>query len=309
MTVQTLSQLELFVTHLKVVNRTEDTINRYKATVKEFIEAVGEKKTYAKQDVEAYQMRLIGRGAKGAYLRYCYYCLKTFFDFLEIKWPFKKSEVPKLDAPVRRWYTYEEMETIMKAAKPHLRDWLAFRFIVISMGRRKTISVLRRTDYDPEKGTILQPSIKKGRTPLIQLDPETNEAMIKYLYDRRDPYPALFPSKRSRNRTGHLTLPALNMMLAKYCKVAGVENKGLHAFRRGMVTFYHRHGQDVKQIWGLGDWKSEQQVNAYIQLDPQFATVTRENLHPFWSRERNVERKPTEEEKKALKAKLPSKAS
>lgn len=280
---------------LRVRNSSEDTIHRYLSTIRDFLAVVGAKDAYTKADFDLYMEALVKRQTGGTYRHYVHYCLKTFYKLMNFKLKLERSDIPKMDEPVRRWYRFEEMVKIMDAAKNvSVRDWLIFRIFPLTMSRRKSISLLSRTDYDPKAGTLMMPSLKHGRRIQVELDPDTRAALNKYLLWRTDQYLALLPSSRPGNRQGLLTPHQVGMLLVKYAKLAGVENKGIHAFRRGMVTYYSRQGLNVKEIMGLSDWKSERSVIAYIQLDPDFATQTRRALNPLFNREVNLERPPSQ---------------
>ncbi len=288
-------QLKTFEMYLRVRNSSEDTIKRYLQTVQDFMSVVGNKPTYSKKDAIAYLERLVNRKTGGTYRRYAFYCLKTFFASLVIPWPQVKGEIPKLDVPTRRWYRFEEITKILDAAlRTSLRDWLLMRILVLTMGRRKSAVVLRRIDYDQATGVITMPSVKGSGTYPVELDAETKKALDGYLLHRTDTYIALLPSSRPARRQGHMTPHTVNSLLRTYAELAGVEYKGVHAFRRGMATYYSRRGLNVKEIMALGPWKSEKQVLAYIQLDPEFAGSSRKALHPFF-KETNVERPPSKD--------------
>jgi integrase len=283
-----------FEQFLRVLGKSEDTIARYLTVVRDFVALKGSRLEYGKQDVMDYLQHVMGRAAQrrtrvpgqasGTYLRFCFYSLKSFYRCLGIKWGFQKEDVPKLSEPYRPYYEYPEMEKIMRAAKEHgfERDYVLFRLIPLTFARRKGFQKLKRWDYDQAKGTITMPSIKKGRRVVLELDRETKEVMDHYLLARTDQYPALFPSFRPWKDSGELSVAYINKLLRFFAAKAKVPNKGLHAFRRGMVTYLYEHGLREREIFEMGDWTRPDMVFQYVQLSPSFANDIRREVHPFY---------------------------
>jgi integrase len=300
--------LQLFVQRLMIQNKSRTTIENYAIVVKEFLNFIGKKDRYTKEDVLAFLSYLQNKPKEkgnfssenpgGTYLRFVYYVLKSLWRNMGWEWELDKSDVPKKNEPRRPFYTMEEIKKILDAAKQHasLRDYVALRVLVLSFSRRLSISRLTVHDYDPEKGTLKLPSIKGGRSIVLELDRETNDAMLEYLGRRRDLYPALFPSLRSRSEQGSLSPEYFNILLKKLCQIAGVENKGMHAFRRGLVTYMYSKGKREKEIQAMGDWRSPFMVHEYVQLSSEYANEGRKEVHPFFVSEeakRYVPKKPS----------------
>jgi integrase len=294
---------------MRIMGKSDTSIERYRATCEEFRRAIGVKVAYTTDDVEAFQAFQLNKPKvrghldepemKGSYLRYVHYCLKALFK--ANKWPWYEEEedlLPKLNRPLRKWYSFEDIEKILDAAKKggNLRDYLGFRLIVLAFSRRRSWRLLQRWDYDPDHGTLKMPSIKGGRNINIELDKETNDLMLKWLASRTDAYPALLPSFRPRNDKGMMRPEYINTLLKKYCDLAGVECKGVHAFRRGMVTYMHEVlGYSETEIWQMGDWTTKDMVSEYIQLGADYATKGRKEGHPFFEQQRRSKRAPLEE--------------
>lgn len=288
-----MNQLERFTNFLRALNKSEDTISRYSTTIREFLSVVGEKETYTKEDVMTFLGHLqskkkkhgTGKRMKGAYLRFSWYAVKTFYRCLAVPWEYQREETPKLDAPNRPYYTMEEMTRLIKAMEGNDRNWLIFRIISLSMARRKSITLVKREDYDPRIGTLKMPSVKRGRTPIIDLDSETKTVMDRYLASRTDDYPALLTSPKTRNEDGFMTVGWLNQLLDYYCKIASIECKGMHAWRRGMVTYLYEKGLREREIFEMGDWRTEAMVFQYVQLSPTYAREARKEHHPFFKKD------------------------
>lgn len=297
----------LFENWLRARNRAEDTITRYLGILRDFLAHTKKQKGFKCDDVDAFLSHLKTktktRGdkdvktVKGSYQRLNYYALKTWFRSLKIPWTLEKEDVPKLEEPKRLWYTFEEITKLFDYVKKYgtQRDWLLLRVTSIAFSRRKSQIVLRRVDYDTRSGVIKMPSIKRGRQPVIELDPETRKVMDDYLLHRSDSYTALFPSRRSRNDQGTLYPTSVNRIVKAYCKAAGVLYKGTHAFRRGMVTYFFKRGLREREIFEMGDWKSEAMVSKYVQLAPEYSQKAREAVHPFYS---PAEERPPSRERK-----------
>lgn len=204
--------------------------------------------------------------------------------------------------------SYEEMDKVFGAIEKekNIRDWLAFRVEALAFNRRKGLTELRRWDYDKDTGVLRLPSIKRGRIVTLELDKQTRKTMDVYLSKRTDAYPALFPSLRSRDDSGAMDPASWNMLLRKYCDIAGVQNKGMHAWRRGMVSYLKWvGGKSEREIFEMGDWLKQDMVFIYTQLAPDFATTERRKVHPFYRTQtihdqvpRKTEKAPEENEPK-----------
>ncbi len=286
--------LTRFESLLKALGKSEGTINTYMIVAREFLQVVGEKKKYAEKDVidflihqskkEKQHGNMEIAGMKGTYLRLLIYSLKALYRCLGQPWTFKKEDMPKLGEFKRPYYNIDEMSKILDTIKKtgNTRDWLMFRVLSLAFSRRKSISLLRRNDYDPVQGTIMMPSVKHGRRVVITLDAETKEALGAYLTERKDKYPALFLSGKSQHSEGQIYPGTLNNLLTRYSKLAGVPDKGMHAWRRGMVTYLYEQGLREREIFEMGDWLSEDMVSTYVRLSPNFAQETRNKYHPFY---------------------------
>lgn len=301
--------LLVFEQWLRARNRSDDTVARYITATKEFIAHAGTKKKYTAADVTQFighlSMKSKSTGQKkkpkmsGSYLRFNYYTLKTFYRAMGIKWELEKDDVPKLDEPYRPYMQFENIEKLLAHIMAHgnERDWLMIRVLSLTFARRKGAITLKRTDYDIYTGALKMPSVKRGRNVVITLDPETKKVMDHYLLYRTDLLPALFPSLRSRDNSGELFPTSVNRLVRYYCQAAGVEYKGMHAFRRGMVTFLFEKGLREREIFEMGDWKSEAMVQKYVQLSPAYAQKAREEVHPFYHPAE--ERPPSRDKKKS----------
>jgi len=279
---------------LRVLGKSEDTITRYLVVARDFTALKHIRRGYTKQDVLDYLQHVMARApdrrtrtpgqASGTYLRFCFYALKSYFRCHGWKWDFQKEDVPKGSPPHRPWYTYEEMEKILEATKEYgfERDVVLFRIEPLTFARRKGLQQLVRWDYDSAKGVITMPSVKHGRRVAIELDKETRDLMNHYLLHRTDQYPALFPSFRPWKQSGQLSTAYINRLLRFFAEKAKVPNKGMHAFRRGMVTYLYEHGLREREIFEMGDWNRPDMVFQYVQLSPTFAQDIRREVHPFY---------------------------
>ena len=293
---------------MRMKGRADTSIERFHDTCAEFVRVVGKKGRYTIADVEKFNEYLLEKEKtrghadvermKGSYLRFVHYALKALFRANEWEWYDKdRDELPKLNRPARPFYRLEEIEKILAVIKKgdDARDYVAFRLINLAFSRRRSWVLLKRWDYDQDHGVVKMPVIKGGRQLMLQLDRETNEAMLRYLAKRTDTYPALFPSYRPRNVEGQMCPEYVNRLLERYCTLAGVECKGMHAFRRGMVTYLFDQGFREREIFEMGDWSSEDMVKEYVQLSDTYSNTGRRAGHPFFQGERTSRRQKVEE--------------
>ena len=288
--------LDNFKAFLRAIGKKESSITEYYYVAREFIRAVGAKEKYTEKDVINFliykskkkkQRGYKGEKMRGTYLRFAVYAIKALYRSMNLKWMFKKENMPKKTPPIRRFYTIEDIYKLLDAMKENPRHWLAFKILGLSFSRRLSISMLRREDYDAKEGKITMPSIKGGRTPVIILDKETKKVLDAFLKSRNDVYSALIPSLRARSSEGNWNPGSLNTLLKGYCEIAKVQNKGPHAWRRGIVTYlFHVEKMRELEIWKMGDWISKHMVSEYVQLGDEVSEQMRTKVHPFYKRKK-----------------------
>jgi integrase/recombinase XerD len=127
-------------------------------------------------------------------------------------------------------------------------------------------------DLDMERRVIHLPDTKNGipRTPALH--PETVMILRRYLRRREDDHrPALFLPERDRSGNGRITVSAVQNVVKRAAKKAGVRISP-HTFRRGFVVEYMSHGGDQASLMILGGWGSPDMIVTYL-ADQRAATA------------------------------------
>lgn len=127
-------------------------------------------------------------------------------------------------------------------------------------------------DLDMERRMIHLPDTKTGEPRTPALHPETVMILRRYLRRREDDHrPALFLPERDRSGNGRITVSAVQNVVKRAAKRAGVKISP-HTFRRGFVVEYMAHGGDMPTLMILGGWGSPEMIIRYL-ADQRAATA------------------------------------
>jgi integrase len=127
-------------------------------------------------------------------------------------------------------------------------------------------------DLDMSQRVIHLPDTKNGEPRTPALHPETVAILRRYLRRREDDHrPALFLPERDRSGNGRITVSAVQNVVKRAAKKAGV-SVSPHAFRRGFVVEYLAHGGDQASLMILGGWESPAMIINYL-ADQRAATA------------------------------------
>lgn len=249
--------------------RSESTLRVYGAIINKFNrfpEKPNEKLIdKARRFIEQYKDKNTGR--------LVYSALKAAFVASGLAWFDPNNDPmppPKITEEVERpFYTPEEIIKIFKEAQWSIRNQLLLRITWLSGARAIQVASIKRTDWDPRRGTLMIPGAKMTPAGEWLVDPETKRLLESYLEGHTSEY--LFPGRSGK---GHITTDTIRIIFEKYCKRAGVEyrqpgmkhGKGVHGARRGRVTYlYSTLGFDVDEIMKVLRWKSPLMVHTYIR--------------------------------------------
>jgi len=258
-----------FTKFLEARGLAESTIKRYDQLVSDFTKFCKGKPSLEK--VRNYLAMLREKGYKGNYLRFAFYGLKTYFEFL--KRPFlDKHDLPKTNEPERPYLKPDEMNKLLEVSKHNLRDHLIIRLATILGCRRIELEKLQIEDIDLKEGTIKVRTAKHGKTRTRLLDDETIKLLKEYLKNRK------------RGSLFGLSPRELSRIFEKYSKIARIWRKGIgfHSLRRGLTTALHKRGMSTKELQELLGWKSIVMPSIYIQLEPLEVDEKAKKLHPLF---------------------------
>lgn len=282
-------QLALLARGLK-----ENSVIAYRGRAKNFIEFVGFKQVYTREDVLAFLDYRRAQGIKD--IRGDFDVLRRLFKRLGLPWEFEREEIPKKISPRRPFYTEADLRHLLKCSssrkniyrydgrhrRTRLRDHAMFRVAVILGVRKNELRKLNRSDFRPP---LLYISTSKGGESLWRtLDPETIRIIKKYLAARTDDHPALFVSSRSKR----LAASTLDYVQARMKQAAGINipRAGWHAIRRGVTTLEHNGGMSETELMAIRGWKTREMPSIYCRLMPAEVEKKAQRINPFFKNSR-----------------------
>lgn len=159
--------------------------------------------------------------------------------------------------------------------------------------RRGECERLEVSDLDLQQGTLLVKDSKGKRDRLVPLPGRAAAALDLYLRESRpelleDPRePALFLSSIAGSRGRRLSAGALNRVLARHARAAGLPHVHPHALRHTCATHLLQGGADLKHVQELLGHRSISSTVAYTRVGVRDLLEVLERAHP---RERHASR-------------------
>jgi site-specific recombinase XerD len=181
--------------------------------------------------------------------------------------PLDRIPPPKLEEKIQPHYSLADVAAVLKRLPPHSRDWriLRNRAIVLTLYdtglRGAELCGVKRQDTDLRGLSLRVERGKGGKWREVAIGPVTAQAIDRYLRYRKDLAPWLF-----LGRAGDaLTTNGLRMFLERLWKDAGMDFKGVHAFRRGFAIQFLENGGDPEDLRALAGWESPQMLRRYTK--------------------------------------------
>ena len=152
--------------------------------------------------------------------------------------------------------------------------------------RRGECERLEVSDLDLQQGTLLVKDSKGKRDRLVPLPGRAAAALDLYLRESRpelleDPRePALFLSSAAGSRGRRLSAGALNRVLAKHARAAGLPHVHPHALRHTCATHLLQGGADLKHVQELLGHRSISSTVAYTRVGVRDLLEVLDRAHP-----------------------------
>jgi integrase len=127
--------------------------------------------------------------------------------------------------------------------------------------RASEVCGLRTEDVDWDNQTITVKHAKGGNHRLVSLGTTATRAVLAYLRVRGVNSPWLVATLDG----DRLTRNALKLVLRRSFGAAGVEFKGIHAFRRVRRNQYLKQGGQAEDLRVLMGWRSPEMVRRYVK--------------------------------------------
>lgn len=250
----------------------KDTQQTYLRWASAYLESCNGELT--RDSVMAYSETLSGRS--GTTRRWVMTILKVFFEAVNVKWPIRKNEMPKRSAPSRPFVKQAEAEALIESIKGDPLDYAMFRLAIILGCRRVELVRMQLADY--KRPNINVRTAKGGEPRVRQLDPETCRVLDAWLAVRDSLTEALFVTPRGFP----VSTKGVSERFTKHARALGfAPRKGVHAVRRGVVTWLFKAGMREKEIQELIGWRSATMPAVYIQLETGDTDRKAQAVHPF----------------------------
>jgi len=210
------------------------------------------------------------------------------------KWLLKEGEVrenpltpiepPKVPETVQPYYKAEELNLVLKSLRGRrLRgiDAARTRAILLMLFdtglRASELCALRVEDVDWEAQTMVVREAKGGNGRTVSLGTTAMRGLMSHLRLRATDSPWLFATLDG-NR---LTRNALELALSRAFDAAGVQFKGIHAFRRASGIEYLRQGGQAEDLRVLMGWRSPEMIRRYVKAaEVERATAAHKRFSP-----------------------------
>jgi len=268
--------LGVFEAELKFRGLAPESMYRYLRVAQMYLDSGGD---FSRASVLQFVEIKLNKSA-GTYRRWCFDVLKRFFTSCEKPWPFRPNEGPHPSEPKRPYLTKEQAHALLELSKKSVLDHALFRLAAITGARRAELAAIQVADLAKQNGgMVLHIQAKKhGGRRNLPLDGETAEAVERWLSLRGGSPGPLFCHISGRG----LSPDELGARFRAYRRALGLpEGTGLHAMRRGVVTWLYQAGMGERELQQWGGWKSPHMPHAYIQLEDDEVTGKAMSLNPI----------------------------
>jgi len=229
------------------------------------------------------------RGNKPATVNTRYRGVYAFYKWLrkegEVREnPLDRIEPPRLPDTVQPYYTAEELQLVLKSLRSRrLRGLDAARIraillVLFDTGLRASeLCALKLEDVNWDAQTIVVRETKGGNQRVVSLGTAATRGVMSYLRLREVQSPWLFAALDG----GRLTKNALKLALRRAFEAAGIEFKGIHAFRRASGIEYLRQGGQAEDLRVLMGWRSPEMIRRYVKAaEVERATAAHKRFSP-----------------------------
>ena len=270
------------------------TIQNVTGAFNQFIDLVGVKDIYGKEDVQMFLAHKTRAGCQGTTVHNYYRFLKIVFDRMGWPWELKPKDLPKKNTPRQPFFNAEETLSLNEAADKvvsiggrygkllRLRNRALVRLSSVTMLRRGEIRLIDVDDYRRPFIMVRNPEKNSEYTERL-LDSETCDAVDAYLEARRSSKcPALFVTGKGK-RAKRISLRGFSEVIKNIREAADIDKPGAgwHAHRRGGITQAHKGGMSEKELSAYTGI-TEDIVKRYIRLDKTDAIKAFERSHPLF---------------------------
>ena len=293
--------------HMESGKYSSATIEGYMGAIGRIIDFLGDPDAgdVAVWDLEGYLAHLRDAGVSEATRQYYWKVIKSYFSWaskrkgLGIDRPDTELEMPAVPEPEIQPYTLAEIRRLLKAcdktaeaetdkreswryARPTAdRDKLLILMLLDTGLRVSELCRIQMKDINLENQSVLVRPFetgKKSRSRTVFLGVETMDHLWKIVAEESDPESYLFVSSQSKRIP--LNRNAVDHLLKRLGKKAGVKNCGAHRFRHTFAVQYLRNGGDIFTLKRLIGHRSFYMVQRYLQLSDADAKTAHRKASP-----------------------------
>ena len=232
---------------------------------------------------------LRNRGNKAATVNTRYRGVHAFYKWLvregEVREnPLARIQPPQVPETVQPYYTPEDLLLVLKSLRGRrLRGIDAARtravtLVLFDTGLRASeLCSLRLEDVNWDAQTIVVRHPKGGNERVVSLGTTAMRSLMSYLRLSGSRSPWLFSTLDG----SRLTKNALKLALRRAFELAGLEFKGIHAFRRASGIEYLRQGGQAEDLRVLMGWRSPEMIRRYVKAaEVERATAAHKRFSP-----------------------------
>lgn len=209
-------------------------------------------------DLEAYQAEMDRRGYKAATRERKTYAIKTFFKWLHRQGLVASNVAGQLVPPRAqktepRYLSKSEYQALLRACSHQPRD-AAIIEVYLQTGMRLSelarltladVELPKRISRDPDNMGWVRVTRKGGKIEEIPLNYKACQALKAWLKVRPQvDHDGLFVSKFKTKMTPR----AIQYMVRKYLREAGIQGASVHTLRHTMATHHVAAGTDLKTV-------------------------------------------------------------
>lgn len=181
-----------------------------------------------------------------------------------------------------KFFTQKELKKLFRTIKRSkdnnkywLRDLCIFRVAYRCGLRASEIGLIKRSDYNSQKGEIYCRRLKGSRNNTIRLDKETVRFLNRYIREYRiADFDILFKSQERKP----ISRQMLDRLMKKYCKEAKIQDKSkwhFHSLKHSIAVHLAESGLDIKEVQHYIGHKNVNNTLIYFQ----FTTAQQEEMY------------------------------
>ena len=283
--------LQRFIIAKTVKGCTEKTLNVYKNEIKKALDSIGKNA----EEITADDIRLFlaikerkegwSRTTCDNTLRF----LRSFYNYLTVEELIDKNPTLKIDkikSPKVQRKAFEELEVEkIRDVCRNTKETVVIE-LLLSTGCRVSELVGVKISEVNANQVLVHGKGQKDRT--VYLNAKAVLAVQKYLAERKDNNPYLFPKVIFGNEAGnkgkmkklreawkypeliiegHMDKSSVEQMVRRIGKRAGVDNVHPHRFRRTCATYALRHGMPIEQVSKMLGHEQLDTTKIYLDQD------------------------------------------